>query len=73
MLRRERKRERELALFKALGVLVGLYTLYAALTGKVFAKSGPWGKTVSREDSPRYFWAVIAVYAALALALLTIL
>ena len=59
-------------MFKALGVLVGLYMLHAALTGKVFAKSGPWGKTVSRVDSPRYFWAVIAVYAALALALLMV-
>ncbi|HRF83183.1 MAG: hypothetical protein J0L89_08735 [Xanthomonadales bacterium] len=59
-------------MFKALGILVGLYALYAALTGEVLAKSGPWGRTVSRADSPRYFWVVVAIYAALALALLTV-
>lgn len=59
-------------MFKALGVIVALYTTFAAVRGEVFAKSGGWGKTVSRADSPEYFWVVIAVYAALAVALLTI-
>lgn len=59
-------------MFKALGLLVALYTLYAALKGEVYAKSGAWGKTVSRAESPEYFWVVIAIYAALALALVTI-
>ena len=57
-------------MFKALGVLVGLYALYAATTGRVYAKAGPGGRTVSREESPEYFWVVIAVYAGLSVALL---
>lgn len=56
-------------MFKMLGLLLGLYTLYAAATGEVYAKSGAWGRTVSRAESPEYFWVVIAIYAALALAL----
>lgn len=59
-------------MFKALGLLVALYTLYAAVKGEVYAKSGAWGKTVSRAESPEYFWVVITIYAALALALVTI-
>lgn len=59
-------------MFKVLGILVGLYTLYAAMNGKVYAKSGAWGRTVSRVDSPEYFWVVIAIYAGLSVALITI-
>jgi len=59
-------------MFKMLGILVGLYTLYAAMNGKVHAKSGAWGRTVSRVDSPEYFWVVIAIYAGLSVALITI-
>jgi len=59
-------------LFKVLGVLVALYTLYAVAIGEVIAKSGPWGKRISRDDSPREFWAVVAIYSCLALALVTI-
>lgn len=59
-------------MFKLLGVLVGLYVVLAVSRGEVFAKSGIWGKTVSREESPTYFWAVVAVYSLLALALVTV-
>ena len=59
-------------MFKMLGILVGLYTLYAAMNGKVYAKSGAWGRTVSRVDSPEYFWVVIAIYAGLSVALIAI-
>ncbi len=59
-------------MFKMLGALVGLYTLFAALQGEVYAKSGPWGRTVSREDSPEYFWVIIAIYAGLSVALITL-
>jgi hypothetical protein len=59
-------------MFKLLGALVGLYTLYAAINGEVYAKSGAWGRTVSRVDSPEYFWVVIAIYAGLSVALLTV-
>ena len=59
-------------MFKTLGVVVGAYALYAAVKGEVYAKSGPWGRTVSREDSPEYFWVIIAIYAGLGVALMTI-
>ena len=59
-------------MFKALGALVGAYALYAAIKGEVYAKSGPWGRTVSRHDSPEYFWVVIAIYVGLSVALMTV-
>jgi len=49
-----------------------LYTLYATVTGGVYIKSGAWGRTASRAESPEYFWVVIAIYASLALALATV-
>lgn len=57
-------------MFKILGILVGLYTIYSAITGNVYVKSGPGGKTVSKTDSPEYFWVVIVIYACLSAALL---
>lgn len=59
-------------MFKLLGALLALYTAWAAMSGQVFAKSGPSGRTVTREDSPEYFWIVIAIYAGLSAALLTV-
>jgi hypothetical protein len=59
-------------MFKLLGALLALYTVYAAFDGKVYAKSGPWGRIVSRAQSPEYFWVVIAVYTGLSAALLTL-
>ena len=59
-----------MSIFKALGVLVGLYAIYAAFSGRVYAKSGMSGRTVSREESPEYFWMVIVVYLGLSVALL---
>lgn len=59
-------------MFKILGLLVGLYTLYATLKGEVYAKDGASGRVVSRAESPEYFWVVIAIYAGLSVALLTV-
>jgi hypothetical protein len=59
-------------MFKLLGALVGVYTLVAAVKGEVYAKSGVWGRTISKHESPEYFWIVIAIYGALSVALLTI-
>lgn len=56
--------------FDILGLLVGGYAVYGALSGRVFAKSGPGGRIVSRAESPEYFWIVIAIYAVLSIALL---
>lgn len=60
------------SLFKGLGVLLAIYTVYAISQGEVYAKSGAWGKTISRSDSAGYFWVVIAIYALLSVAFLTI-
>ncbi len=59
-------------MFKGLGLLVLLYCAYAAARGEVFAKSGASGRTVSRAESPEYFWVVVTIYAALGVALLTV-
>ncbi|HUG35760.1 MAG TPA: hypothetical protein VML54_02350 [Candidatus Limnocylindrales bacterium] len=59
-------------MFAALGVLVALYTTYATITGEVYAKAGPGARLVSREESPGYFWTVIAIYAGLGVALITV-
>lgn len=59
-------------MFKAIGILVAVYALYAAFTGKVYAKSGIRARVVTREDSPQYFWVVVVIYLALGVALLTI-
>ena len=56
-------------MFKALGTLVLLYAACAAVIGEVYAKSGAGGRTVSRDDSPGYFWGVIAIYLGLGLAM----
>jgi len=57
-------------MFKLLGALVAGYTLYAVWRGEVFAKHRAWGRTVERSQEPAYFWAVIGIYGALALALI---
>ncbi len=56
-------------MFKLLGALVALYAIYAAVKGEVVAKAGPGARTVVRDESPRYFWCVVIIYAGLALAL----
>lgn len=61
-------------MFKALGILVALYTVWAAFDGKVYAKAGGWrqARTIYRQEEPRYFWAVIAIYGGLSIALVTV-
>lgn len=56
-------------MFKVLGGVLALYVLYAAITGSIYVKSGPWGRVVHREGSPEYFWISVVVYAGLAMAL----
>jgi hypothetical protein len=58
--------------FKVLGLLVAVYTLYAAVNGAVYARSGPWGRTILREEEPRYFWTVIVIYLGLSVALVAV-
>ena len=59
-------------MFAALGIVVGAYALYAAVVGRVYVKSGPGGRWVSREESPEYFWIAVVIYGGLAVALLTV-
>jgi hypothetical protein len=61
-----------MSLFKLLGVLLAIYTAYAAFRGEVFARCRLWGRTIERSEEPRYFWIVIAIYFALSVALLTV-
>lgn len=56
-------------MFDVMGIGVGIYALYAAVTGQVWAKAGPGARRVERSASPAYFWTVIAIYAGLAVAL----
>ncbi len=59
-------------MFTALGIALGIYTLYAALRGEVYVKHRAWGRTVLREEELGYFWACIGIYAVLAIALCAI-
>lgn len=59
-------------MFKLIGAALAVYVCYAIVNGSVYAKSGISGRNIAREDSPRYFWSVIAIYAVLSLALVTV-
>jgi hypothetical protein len=59
-------------MFMLLGIIVGLYTTFAACTGNVYAKRGPGAAVIERSESPGYFWIVIGCYSALAIAMMTI-
>ncbi|HEU4623965.1 MAG TPA: hypothetical protein VFS52_04335 [Steroidobacteraceae bacterium] len=58
------------ALFRVLGVLLAGYIVLALLSGAVYAKSGPWGRTFTRAEEPLHYWSAIASYALLSLALM---
>jgi hypothetical protein len=60
--------------FKLLGVVVAGYTLWSAFEGRVYAKAGGLraGRRIVRDSEPRYFWAVIAIYGGLSVALMTV-
>jgi hypothetical protein len=59
-------------MFKLIGVLLALYTLFAALKGEVYARSRAWGRTITKAETPAYFWVVIGIYAALSVSLFVI-
>ena len=59
-------------MFKTLGVLLAVYVTFAVFRGEVYAKSGIGGRTIKRVDSASYFWTVIGIYCALALALVIV-
>ena len=59
-------------MFKVLGGVLALYVLYAAVTGRIYVKSGPWGRVVHREESPEYFWISVVGYTGLAVVLVAV-
>ncbi len=59
-------------IFKLLGVLLAGYTAWSAWRGQVYARSGAWGRSIRHDTEPVYFKVVIAIYALLALALMTV-
>lgn len=59
-------------MFQVLGIILTIYTVYSAVAGEVYAKSGASGRTVSRQESPTYLWVVIAIYGGLSVALVAI-
>lgn len=59
-------------LFNLLGIALAVYTLLAAGRGEVYARHRAWGRTTRRADEPRWFWTIIAIYAGLSVALLTV-
>ena len=61
-------------MFKGIGILLAAYTVWAAIDGKVYAKAGGLRQLncIVKDERPRYFWVVIAIYAALSAALLTV-
>jgi hypothetical protein len=60
------------AMFKVLGVALLGYVLHCLYTGRTFAKSGMWGREFARDDAPFRYWSTVAVYAVLAVALMTV-
>jgi hypothetical protein len=59
-------------MFKILGALLFGYVAHCLYTGRTFARSGAWGREFTRDDAPFRYWSSIAVYALLAVALMTV-
>jgi hypothetical protein len=56
-------------MFKLLGALLALYVVQCLVTGAVFAKSGPWGRTYRRDEDSLGYWGAVGAYVVLVLAL----
>lgn len=52
--------------FRLLAALVALYVAHGLATGEVYAKSGVFGRSFRRDESPLGYWGAIGAYAALA-------
>ena len=59
-------------LFDLLGTLLALYLAWARARGEVVAKAGPGARRIVRAESPRDYWFVMALYAALAAVLVLV-
>jgi len=58
--------------FVLLGVLLAIYVVSCVLGGSVVVKAGLGRRTYQREAQPNMFWLSVGIYAALAIALMTI-
>ena len=57
-------------LFRLLGVLLVAYLIQALHSGHVYARSGLFGRDLSRDAEPFSYWSAVVAYALLATALL---
>lgn len=57
-------------MFRLLGIFVLLYVAYALSRGEVYAKHRWSGRTIYRDQEPRYFMTVIAIYTLLGIFLI---
>jgi hypothetical protein len=55
--------------FRVTGVLLACYVVKALVSGAVYAKSGPWGRTCRRDEDALGYWSAVVVYALVSLAL----
>jgi hypothetical protein len=60
------------ALFRLLGLLLAAYLLQALHSGHVYARSGFFGRDVSRDAQPFGYCSAVVTYALLAAALLLV-
>ncbi|GJM04042.1 MAG: hypothetical protein DHS20C09_00330 [marine bacterium B5-7] len=54
--------------FKAIGVMIFLYTVYCLFTGEVYAKDKASGRTFYKADEPKSYWTIIVIYFCLSIA-----
>ncbi|MGH8681021.1 MAG: hypothetical protein ACREVP_05885 [Burkholderiales bacterium] len=59
-------------MFKILGSLLLCYVAHCLYTGRTFARRGAWGREYARDEAPFHYWSSVAVYALLAVALMTV-
>ena len=57
-----------MTVFKGIGVLIFMYSLYAIYAGEVYAKDKWSGRTIRKADEPKYYWGVIVTYFVLSFA-----
>ena len=60
------------ALFDILGILLACYVSYSLFTRSVYAKPGPWGRTLRRDEDAFAYWSAIVSYVLLSIALVFI-
>jgi len=59
-------------LFRILGILLACYVVQSLMRGSVYAKSGIWGRTFTRDENPWHYWSAIVCYTLLSAALVFI-